>query len=179
MTRDGEQPRLPASSATNGKRRGATRLSSRILCETALVTALAGATAPWACSPPAGSPPKAAVMPVSQSQQVPYDITVRIWRDEQPGDDPTLNLSARFTPRESQTAWQQPRLQRIELQADGQRWMPRASSLTPTAGEGFEITAQGEATLAAGARASGSVTIHTASGSRDVSLPATEVERVS
>ena len=118
-------------------------------------------------------------MPVSQTQHVPYDITVRIWRDEQPGDDPTLNLSAKFTLRESQTAWQEPRLQRIELHADGRRWMPRESSLTPIAGEGFEITAQGEATLPAGASATGTVTIQTASGSREVSLPATEIERVS
>lgn len=114
----------------------------------------------------------------SEPQDASCDVTARVWRDEQPGDVPTLNLSAICVPREPADAWREPRLESVEIQAEGQRWVPRASELVRLAGGGFEIKAQGDPTLPAGAMATGTVTLQTAAGSRHIILPATKITRV-
>ena len=118
-------------------------------------------------------------MPTSESgQQTPYEITPRIWRDEQPGDEPRLAVSTTFVPRSGADRWQGVRLQAIEARANDQRWTPRESSLVESGDGGFEVKALGAATLPAGARATIVVTLQTSSGEKKMELTA-EIERVS
>jgi hypothetical protein len=117
-------------------------------------------------------------MAASNRQSTPYEVTPRIWRDEQPGDEPTLNFSATFVPRDPAVVWQQPKLQSIELVANGQRWTPRTSDLTVLARASFELNASGDATLPAGAKATPTVTFQTAAGIQRVTLVETEITRV-
>jgi len=116
--------------------------------------------------------------PQDDGQDPSCDVTVRVWRDEQPGDVPTLNLSATCVPREPADAWREPQLESVQIQAEGQPWAPRASELVLLAGGGFEIKAQGDATLPAGAMATGTATLRTAAGPRHLTLPATKITRV-
>ena len=111
------------------------------------------------------------------TQQAPYDITPRVWRDEQPGDEPRLVVSITFVPRNSSERWQDVRLRSLEIRADDRRWAPSESSVSPSGNGGFELKALGAATLPAGAKATIVVTLLTSSGEKQVELP-TEIQRV-
>lgn len=142
-----------------------------------LAAAVAGPMAFVACSravPPMGEGKMAAS---DAAQQTPYDITPRVWRDEQPGDEPRLLVSATFAPRPSAERWQDVRLRTLEIHANEQRWKPIESSLAPLGEGGFEIKASGEATLPAGTKATIVVTLQTSSGEKQLALP-TEIGRV-
>lgn len=117
-------------------------------------------------------------MAASNRQSTPYDVTPQIWRDEQPGDEPTLNFSAIFVPRDPAVVWQQPSLQGIELVANGQRWTPHTSDLILLARGSFELNASGDATLPAGVKATPTVTIQTAAGLQRITLVETGVTRI-
>lgn len=110
-------------------------------------------------------------------QQMPYDIAPRVWRDEQPGDEPRLVVSITFTPRDRSQGWREVRLATVEVRANAQRWTPRESSLSSSADGGFEVKASGAATLPAGAVATIALSLQTATGQRLVEL-STEIQRV-
>ena len=132
--------------------------------------AIAGSAAALACAP-AKPPARDAEMPTSNSQQqIPYDVTPRVWRDEQPGDEPRLVVSATFVPRDPSTRWQDVRLRSLELQAEDRRWTPSESTVSPSGDGGFEVKAFGDATLPAGAGATIIVTLQTSSGEKRVEL---------
>jgi hypothetical protein len=111
-------------------------------------------------------------------QQTPYDITPRVWRDEQPGDEPRLVVSVTFVPRDSAERWQDVRLRTVEVRTNDQRWTPSESTVSPFGDGGFELKAAGDATLPAGAKATIVVTLQTSSGEKQLELP-TEILRVS
>jgi hypothetical protein len=117
-------------------------------------------------------------MAASNQQATPYEITPQIWRDEQPGDEPTLNFSALFVPRDPAVVWPEPKLQGIELVADRRRWTPRTSGLTLIARGGFELNASGDATLPAGIKVTPIVIIQTAAGVKRVTLAEMEIARI-
>lgn len=116
--------------------------------------------------------------PAHAQEQTPYDITPRVWRDEQPGDDPRLVVSVTFVPRRAAERWQDVRLRAVEVRANNQRWTPRDSAVSPVGEGGFEVRASGDATLPAGAAATIGVTLQTATGDKGVSLPV-DIQRVS
>lgn len=110
-------------------------------------------------------------------QQTPYDIAPRVWRDEQPGDEPRLIVSITFTPRDRPEGWREVRLATVEVHANAQSWTPRESSLSSSADGGFEVKASGAATLPAGAIATITLSLLTSAGQRLVEL-STEIQRV-
>jgi len=73
----------------------------------------------------------------------PYDVTVLVWLDEQPGGKPRLHVSAIFDPRPGGSAWKQVRLSALELQQGRQSWNPGVTAMEPR-GAGFEVKAEGE-----------------------------------
>ena len=115
--------------------------------------------------------------PSDSQQQTPYDITPRVWRDEQPGDEPRLVVSVTFVPRNSSERWQNVRLRTVEVRVNDQRWTPRDSTVSPFGDDGFEVKAFGDATLPAGGKATIVVTLQTSSGEKQLQLPA-DVQRV-
>jgi hypothetical protein len=110
-------------------------------------------------------------------QQTSYDITPRVWRDEQPGDDPRLVVSITFVPRHASERWQDVRLRTLEVRTPDRSWTPRESGVSPYGDGGFELKASGDATLPAGANATVVVTVQTSSGEKHLELP-TEIRRV-
>jgi hypothetical protein len=110
-------------------------------------------------------------------QDTPYDITPRVWRDEQPGDEPRLVVSATFVPRPSSERWQDVQLRVLEVDANEQRWTPTEASIVPFGDGGFELKAFGAATVPVGAKATLVVTLQTSSGEKRLALQ-TEVRRV-
>ena len=115
--------------------------------------------------------------PPDTRQAAAYEITPRVWRDEQPGDDPRLVVSITFVPRTASDAWQDVRVGAMEVRADDRRWTPTRASLAPFGDAGFEVTAFGDATIPAGAKATLSLTLHTSSGKKHVEV-AVEITRV-
>ena len=103
---------------------------------------------------------------MADTQQTPYDITARVWRDEQPGDEPRLVVSITCAPRTASDRWADVQVRTIEVRADDRRWTPSESTVSPSDNDGFEITASGAATLPAGAKASIVVTLQTSSGEK-------------
>jgi len=110
-------------------------------------------------------------------QQTPYEITPRVWRDEQPGDEPRLVVSVTFVPRDASERWQDVQLHTVEVRAGDERWTPSESSVSASGDGGFEIKAVGEATLAAGATATIAVTLKTSAGEKQLAL-STDILRV-
>lgn len=110
-------------------------------------------------------------MATIETQQTPYDITARVWRDEQPGDEPRLVVSVTFVPRNPSERWQDVRLRTIEVRANNQRWTASESTVSPFGDDGFELKAFGDATLPAGAKATIVVTLQTSSGEKQLELP--------
>jgi hypothetical protein len=110
-------------------------------------------------------------------QQTPYDITPRVWRDEQPGDEPRLVVSVTFVPHNSSERWQDVRLRTVEVRVNDQRWTPSESTISQSVDGGFEVKALGDATLPAGAKATIIVTLQTSSGEKHLEL-STEILRV-
>lgn len=117
-------------------------------------------------------------MAAQVQEDTPYDITTRIWRDEQPGDEPTLNFSAVFVPTGRAAVWSEPRVQRIQLEENGRRRTPRTSELMPLGDGGFELKASFDATPPAAARATATITVQTAAGPRHVTLADIEIARI-
>ena len=115
--------------------------------------------------------------PFQTPQQTPYDITPRVWRDEQPGDEPRLVVSVTFVPRNSSERWEDVRAQAVEVRANDQRWTPSESTVSPFGNGGFELKAFGDAAFSAGATATIVVTLQTSSGEKQLELPA-EISRV-
>ena len=113
----------------------------------------------------------------SEFVQTPYDVTSRVWRDEQPGDEPRLLVSVTFVPRSSSERWQDVRLLTVELRAGDRRWSPKASTVTLSGESGFEVNASGDATLPAGANTTIALTLQTSSGKKPLELT-TEIRRV-
>lgn len=111
-------------------------------------------------------------------QQTSYDITPRVWRDEQPGDEPRLLVSITFVPRGSSERWEDVQIRTLEVRADNRTWTPKESGVSPLGDGGFELKASGDATLPAGAKATVAVTVQTSSGERRLEL-STEIRRVS
>jgi len=110
-------------------------------------------------------------------QQTSYEITPRVWRDEQPGDDPRLLVSITFVPRQSSERWQDVRLRTLEVRTSDRSWTPKESGVSPLGDGGFELKASGDATLPAGVKATVVVTVQTSAGERHLELP-TEIRRV-
>jgi hypothetical protein len=99
----------------------------------------------------------------------PYEIDVRVWRDEQPGNGPRLHLSATFAPREG--TWSEVALASLELRAGDRSWTPERSALRALPGGGFEIRAEGAATIAPRVTVVPLAVLNTAIGARQVRLP--------
>ena len=117
-------------------------------------------------------------MDTSDTQpQTPYTITARVWRDEQPGDEPRLVVSIICAPRTASDRWADVQLRTIEVRANDQRWTPSESTVSPSDDGGFEVKASGAATLPAGARATIVVTLQTSSGEKHLELAA-DIQRV-
>lgn len=110
-------------------------------------------------------------------QPAPYDVTVRAWRDEQPGDDARLLVSITFVPRASTERWQEVRIRTLEMRANGRHWSASESAVADRSDGGFELTAAGEATLPAGTKATIAVTLQTSAGEKQLEL-AVEIGRV-
>ena len=110
--------------------------------------------------------------------QTPYDVQVNVWRDEQPGDEARLHVSARFVPRRDAAAWSEVELAGLLLRAGQRPWQPETSALEPLADGGFEIRGQGAATVAAGTSVVPIVQLRTSAGLRELVLPESVVERV-
>jgi hypothetical protein len=157
--------------SADGERITTLRLLVLIVCRSLRAIAIAASVAVLACSL-VTPPTKEANMATSDTlQQTPYDITPRVWRDEQPGDEPRLVVSVTFVPRDSAERWQDVRLRTVEVRTNDQRWTPSESTVSP-----FGDT--GDATLPAGAKATIVVTLQTSSGEKQLELP-TEILRVS
>jgi hypothetical protein len=109
--------------------------------------------------------------------QAPYNTTARVWRDEQPGDEPRLIVSITCAPRTASDRWTDVQVRTIEVRAQGERWVPNESAVSASDDGGFEVKASGPATLPAGASATIVVTLQTSSGEKRLELTA-DIERV-
>ena len=110
--------------------------------------------------------------------QTPYEIQVRVWRDQQPGDEPRLHVSARFAPRKDAALWSEVDLAGLRLRTGRSVWTPEDSSIEALPDGVFEVRGQGEATVEAGAAVVPVVQLKTSAGSREVVLPETVIETV-
>ena len=108
----------------------------------------------------------------------PYQIQVRAWRDEQPGDDPVLHLSVRLDPRANADPWPGLRLAGLRLATGASEWTPTRQSMESAGVGAFEVRANGEPTLEAGVEAVLSLALDTARGRKKIEISGIEVELV-
>jgi hypothetical protein len=108
----------------------------------------------------------------------PYEIRVRVWRDEQPGDDARLHVAATFVPQPGASAWSEVDLVGLRLRARGGTWMPEQRAFQALSDGALEIRAQGAATIAAGTSVTPVLELRTSAGSKELVLSETVVQLI-
>ena len=108
----------------------------------------------------------------------PYETEVRVWRDEQPGDDARLHVAATFVPRPGAAAWTEIDLVGLRLRAGDGVWQPEHGALRSLSDGAFEIRAQGAATIAAGTTVTPVIELRTSAGPKEFVVSESVVQLV-
>jgi hypothetical protein len=109
---------------------------------------------------------------------LPYEIQVRVWRDEQPGEDARLHVAATFVPRHGASRWSDIDLIGLRLRAGDRVWQPEHDALQPLSEGAFEIRAEGAATIAAGATVTPVIELTTSAGPKEFEVSESVVQLV-
>lgn len=104
-----------------------------------------------------------------------YDIQAQVWRDEQPGDEAVLRVSARFAPKAG--APKPTRVVAVELWQRERVWKAAKSSWQDHGGE-FEIQAEGAPPAAGPGPWELRVRFQTAKGERAVTAAVTRMQTI-
>lgn len=108
--------------------------------------------------------------------QTPYDTQINVWRNEQPGSDPTLHASVQLTPREGELPWSEVKLNWLHLRSDESNWTPKNSVIERLSGGVYQIRAVGAPTIEAGANVVVVIQLATSEGDKEIVFPGDEVE---
>ena len=110
--------------------------------------------------------------------QTPYETTANIWRDEQPGDEPSMHTSIQLTPREGEKIWEAVKLDTIRMKLGDKEWKPNRSAIESLPGGGLEIRADGEATMLAGSKVSVLIQLDTAQGQKTIEVSESVIDAI-
>ena len=115
---------------------------------------------------------------LTKSEMTSYESTVNVWRDEQPGDEPSLHTSIRLTPRDGEKMWEDVTLDTIRIRSGDQEWTPNSSGIERSPEGELEIRADGAASLQAGSKVSVFVRLDTADGPKKIEISESVIEAI-
>ena len=131
-----------------------------------------------ACSVESNNAERLSIKVTQPETQASYDTAINVWRDEQPGSDPSLHVSVQLTPRKGETPWREVKLDWLHLQTDGVAWTPKNSAIERFSDGVYQIRADGALTIEVGVEVTVVIQLTTSEGRKEIALPGNVVEAV-